>query len=150
MFEFEKQILKAENRFPMEGYFYEVIALTEAAKLSFSKYNSGIDSRVITTYEETKAIISQYLNKNKQPLIGIVSIYANDPNWQIEVERVVIRLMAKSGVPRISYYHKGDSYTAHSVFSPLEINKDFKIKIIEKVNNEPPAVKLTFDDIKAL
>lgn len=150
MFEFEKQILKAENRFPMESYFYEVIALTEAAKWSFSKYNSGIDSRIITSLEEKKAIISQYLNENKEPLIGIVSIYANDPNWQLEVERVVVRSMAKKGVPRISYHHLSDSYTAHSVFAPLELNKDFKIKIIEKVNNEPPAVKLTFDDIKAL
>lgn len=154
MFEFEKQILKGEGRYPTVSYPYTVLPISDKGKLAFARWNSGNTNRIVPE-KEKQTLIEKLFSlvrepkeevQLREPLTGSVRIYEDVQNIEIEVKRLVVKKMALAGVPNIEYM--GDTFARHTL-NPLEIDKDFKIEIGERVVDEPP-LKLTFDDIKAL
>ncbi|OKL37609.1 hypothetical protein [Domibacillus mangrovi] len=148
MFEFERQIMKAENKYPMVEYAYKVIPISEFGKFSFAKYLNA-PHRMIPK-SEVNSFIEKNLNVNREPFIGQVKIHEDikESAVKTEVERIVLQKLAMHNVPGVNY---SDSYgTFKRVnFDALEFGQDFVIEIGEKIVFEQPK-KLTFDDIKAL
>jgi hypothetical protein len=150
MFEFEKEIMKLENRYPMVGYPYKVIAISEKAKLAFAKHTKRTGRMI--PQKEIKKFIEENSDLSKAPFSGVVGLYDEDlDEVSIEAQMItnVLKKMALSGVDGIEYRELFDSYVRH-VMGPLEYGKDFDIEIGKKISYGPPQGELTFADIKAL
>lgn len=149
MFEFEKRIMKINGDFPMAGYPYKVIPLTEEAKYCFARYTSGNPHRLLSS-REIKSFIKEKLNVETEPFIGIVKFHADADARQVEMlaRNLILKNMAGCSVPGIAYADEFGMSKRH-VLLPLQCDKDFTIELGEKITYEPPK-KLSFDDIKAL
>lgn len=149
MFEFEKQIMKIENRFPLVGYPYKVIPLTKSAKVAFAKFRNA-PHRVILN-SEIESFIEKNLNLEQEPFIGTVKFHMDIDTSQVEVlaRKLVIRKLASFDIADIEYFDDFGMSKRH-VLNPLIYDKDFTIEFGEKITYEQQANKLTFDDIKAL
>lgn len=150
MFEFEKQIMKAENRYPMVGYSYKVLPKSEFAKLCFAKFRAAPHRTIFIG--EKKKFIEEHLNSvlSQDPFTGIVKFHADIDENQVEMlgRHIVLQNMGNSSVAGIEY---SDPFgiSKRYVFNPLIYDKDFTIEFGEKITYQQPK-PLTFDDIKAL
>ncbi|RVT56428.1 hypothetical protein [Niallia taxi] len=149
MFEFEKQIMKAEGKFPMVTYPYKVKPITDEAKFSFAKFKN-IPHHFLSD-SERKRFIKENLNVERSPFIGEVNIYedVNGEKLRFEIEHYVIRTLAMNDVPGVDYKDPFGTFRRVN-FSNLEYRKDFIIEIGEKIIQQQKQEKLTFADIKAL
>lgn len=149
MFEFEKQIMKNEGRYPLVGYPYKVIPLTKTAELAFAKFRSA-PHRVIPNSLMDK-FIKDNLNLEQEPYIGTVKLHADTNVNQAEVlaRKLVVRRMATCEVPHIEYLDDFGMSKRHVLY-PLIYDKDFTIELGEKIIYDEQPKKLTFADIKAL
>lgn len=147
MFEFEKQIMKADNKYPMVGYAYKVIPTTERGKFAFAKWKR--DPQRMLRNSEIKSFITENLDINKEPFVGIVKLYEDVKEHEAKtlVDEVVLRKLAVANVPGVDYNDQFGSFKRH--LNPLEYRKDFVIEIVKKITYEQPK-SLSFDDIKAL
>lgn len=149
MFEFEKQIMKAEGKFPMVIYPYKVRPITDEAKFSFAKFKNL--PRHLLSDSEKKRFIKENLNVERSPFIGEVTLCEDvkGENLRLEIEQYVLRTLAMNDVPGVDYKDPFGIYKKVN-FSNLEYRKDFIIEIGEKIIHESKQEKLTFADIKAL
>lgn len=149
MFEFEKQIMKAEGKFPVISYPYKVVPISDEAKFSFAKYKNTLHR--FLSDKEKKRFIEKNLNVKQVPFVGEVKFYEDmkEENIKIEVNQRVLKTLAIYEVPGVSYSDPDGSFKRFMT-SPLKYGKDFVIEIGEKIIHESKQEKLTFADIKAL
>lgn len=149
MFEFEKQIMKAERRFPLVGYSYKVVPKTKKAEFSFAKWNKFVHR--IMSESEQKKFITENLDLKRSPFMGVVKVHEDIKENEVDhvIKHSVLRNLAEMNVPGIEYSDPSGRHK-YVCLTPLKYEKDFVIEVVEKITYDEEPKKLTFDDIKAL
>lgn len=148
MYAFEKEIAKLEAIETAVSYPYQVIPLSEQAKLHFGLFN-----RERGPLEKMKDFFKRNLTEEKLqrfPFKGNMSFFYDETNETLrigEVKDLVKWNMARFGIPGINYKGKDAHYISYMV--AISEGTDYKIEIGKKVVHEKP-VRLTFDDVKTL
>lgn len=144
MHAYEKEINKRELLVPAFSYPYQVIPLTEQAKISFALYNKQQGP-----LERIPDLIKNHLNVERPPFVGELKFYYEDTKETEQFRKEMtkdhaIKTMAGRKVRGISHKKVG-----HSIYAPLIEGKDYTIEIGEKIKHKQPK-QLSFKDIKAL
>lgn len=147
MFAFEKEIAEIEMLTPLFSYPYQVVAISDQAKLHF-----GLELKKRGPMEKLMNLIKKGEEVNEFPFVGERIFFYDDPTEpeksRIEVTKELAKFnMAYRGIRGISYYGKGFNYNSWN--ASLKEGEDYKIKVGEKIIHQQPQ-KLSFDDIKAL
>ncbi|PLR79702.1 hypothetical protein CVD25_06490 [Bacillus canaveralius] len=146
MYPFEKEIAKREMLAIVCSYPYKVIPLSDRAKLAFALFNKNSGPLEKTT----AAFFEKYLNVEKEPFVGQVSFYYDDPyesegSLKRTTKERAIWWMAENWVSGITHPNSDRG----TFFASLTEGEDYKVEVGEKIVHEQPKA-LTFDDIKAL
>ncbi|MFD2118162.1 hypothetical protein ACFSTH_11690 [Paenibacillus yanchengensis] len=144
MFAFEKEIAEREMLTPVCSYSYQVISISDQAKLNF-----GLSLKKRGPIEKLVDLFKKGEKLNDYPFVGQITFFHDDLNEKrIEETKELAQLnMARYGIKGINYTENGFNYVSFN--ASLREGKDYKIKVGEKIIHEQPR-KLTFDDIKVL
>lgn len=147
MYSFEKEIAKREMLHPVVSYPYQVVPISEQAKLHFglTVKKSGPIEKLVNLFKKGEEL-------TEFPFVGQRTFFYDDPK-ESEQDRIqaVKQLaqfnMARHGVRGISY--KDPHWDLKSFNATLREGEDYKIQVGEKIVHEQPKT-LTWDDVEAL
>jgi hypothetical protein len=143
---FEVEVQKREKLYPLFSYPYQVIPLTDQAKIAFALFKKD-RGPIEGNYAN---LIKKYLKADKVPFKGQATFCYEDPketeeNLISSVKELANFNMAERSVPGISSPLSGK----RTYYVALTEGEDYKIEVGEKIVHEQPKI-LSFDDIKAL